>query len=90
MSLEIPKVNVRLCSVAQLCLTLCNPMDCSPPGSFFVRFSRQEYWYGLPLPSPRDLPSPGITPTSPVSPALAGEFFTTEPAGKPTFFLTCP
>ena len=83
MSLEIPKVNVRLCSVAQLCLTLCNPMDCSPPGSFFVRFSRQEYWYGLPLPSPRDLPSPGITPTSPVSPALAGEFFTTELPGKP-------
>ena len=77
------KVKVHLCSVAQLCLTLCNPMDCSLPGSSFMRFSRREYWYRLPLPSPRDLPSPGIAPTSPVSPALAGEFFTTELPGKP-------
>ena len=43
-------------------------------------FSRQEYWSGLPFPSPGDLPDPGIKPTSP---ALAGRFFTTEPAGKP-------
>ena len=34
-------------------------------------FSRQEYWSGLPFPSPRDLPDPGIKPASPVSPALA-------------------
>ena len=33
-------------------------------------FSRQEYWSGLPFPSPRDLPNPGIEPVSPVSPAL--------------------
>ena len=33
-------------------------------------FSRQEYWRGLPSPSPRDLPDPGIKPASPVSPAL--------------------
>ena len=36
-------------------------------------FSRQEYWSGLPIPSPEDVPDPGIKP---VSPALAGEFFT--------------
>ena len=36
--------------VAQSCLTLRDPMDCSPPGS--MGFSRQEYWSGLPLPSP--------------------------------------
>ena len=42
-------------------------------------FSRQEYWSGLPFPSPGDLPSPGIEP---VSPALAGRFFTTVPPGK--------
>ena len=42
-------------------------------------FSRQEYWSGLPFPSPGDLPDPGIEP---VSPALAGEFFTTELPGK--------
>ena len=39
-------------------------------------FSRQEYWSGLPFPSPGDLPNPGIEPTSP---ELAGRFFTTEP-----------
>ena len=45
-----------------------------------IGFPRQEYWSGLPLPSPGDLPNPG---TEPESPALAGRFFTTEPPGKP-------
>ena len=40
-------------------------------------FSRQRYWSGLPFPPPGDL-HPGIKPESPVSPALAGRFFTTE------------
>jgi len=40
-----------------------------------MRFSRQEYWSAIPPPG--DLPSPGIKPTSRMSPALAGEFFTT-------------
>ena len=44
--------------------------------------SRQENWSGLPFPSPGDLPNRGIEP---VSPALAGGFFTTEPLGKPSF-----
>ena len=39
-------------------------------------FSRQEYWSGLPFPSPGDLPDPGIEPASLASPALAGGFFT--------------
>ena len=43
-------------------------------------FSRQEYWSGLPFPSPGDLPDPGIKP---MSLALAGRFFTSEPPGKP-------
>ena len=42
--------------------------------------SRQEHWSGLPFPSAQDLPYPEIEP---VSPALAGGFFTTEPPGKP-------
>ena len=42
-----------------------------------MEFSRQEYWSGLPCPPPGDLPDPGIKPMSPVSPALAGGFFTT-------------
>ena len=41
-----------------------------------MELSRQEYWSGLPFPIPGDLPDPGIEPTSPVSPALAGGFFT--------------
>ena len=45
-------------------------------------FPWQKYWSGLPFPSPGDLPDPGIKPTSPVSPALAGRFFTTEPTGS--------
>ena len=41
--------------VAQLCPTLWDPMDCSPPGSSAMGFSRQDYWNGLPLPSPKVL-----------------------------------
>ena len=55
---------VCACSV-KLCRTLCNPMDCSPPGSSVHGFPRQEYWSGLPFPSPGDLPDSGIKPTSP-------------------------
>ena len=40
-------------------------------------FLRQEYWSGLPFPTPGDLPDPGIKPVSLASPALAGGFFTT-------------
>ena len=43
-------------------------------------FSRQEYWSGLPFPSPRDLPNPGIEPRSP---ALQAEPLTSMPPGKP-------
>ena len=45
-----------------------------------MEFSRPEYWSGEPLPSPRDLPNPGIEPGSP---ALQAESLTTEPPGKP-------
>ena len=42
-----------------------------------MQFSRQGYWSGLPCPPPGDLLNPGIKPTSPMPPALAGGFFTT-------------
>ena len=48
-----------------------------------MEFSRQEDWSGLPFPTPGDLPDPGIKPTSPGSPALAGGFFAAAPPGKP-------
>ena len=59
--------NVCVCVcvlVAKSCPTLCDSMDCSPPGSLSVQFSRQEYWSGLPFPSPGNLPNPGIKPGS--------------------------
>ena len=48
--------------VAQSCPTLCDPVDCSPPGFLSMEFSRQEYWSRLPFLSPGDLPNPGIEP----------------------------
>ena len=53
----------RMCVCCQSGLTLRNPMDSSPAGSSVMGFSRQEYWSGLPF------PSPGIEPGSPVTPA---------------------
>ena len=50
-------------------------MDCSPPGSSVHGIFQAGYWSGLPFPPPGDLPDPGLEPTSPVSPALAGGFF---------------
>ena len=51
-----------LFSDAQSCPTLCEPLDCSPPGSSVRGFSRQEYWNGLPFPLPRDLPAQRLHP----------------------------
>ena len=47
-------------------------------------FSRQEYWNGLPFPSPGDLPDPGIEPRSPT---LQADALTSEPPGKPLALL---
>ena len=71
------------CSVSLLCLTLCDPMDGSLPGSSVQGFPRQEYWSGLPFPSPGDLSDPGIEPGTP---ALQADSLPSEPSGKP---LTC-
>ena len=75
-------LGTALRSAAGSCLTLCDPMDYSLPGSPVHEFSRQEHWTGWPFPSPGDLPNPGIKPVSPSSPALAGGFFTTAPPGN--------
>ena len=60
----------------QSCSIFCDTEDHSPPGSSVHKFSRQEYWSGLPCPPPGDLPHPGIKPASVMSPELAGGFFT--------------
>ena len=67
-------------SCVRLCATPETAAHQAPPS---VGFFRQEHWSGLPFPSPRDLPDPGAEPASPVAPALAGRFLTTEPPGKP-------
>ena len=63
------------CLVSKSCLTLCDPVDCGPSGSSAHGISQVRTF-----PSPGDLPNPGIKP---MSPALAGGFFTTEPPGEP-------
>ena len=63
------------CMHARSSLTLGNPMGHSPPGFSVLGFSRQDYWSELPIPSPGDLPDPGIKLASPGTPALAGRFF---------------
>ena len=77
------------CSVAQSCLTLATPwtIACQPPLS--MEFSRQEYQSRLPFPPPGDLPVEDQTcggsldiGIKPMSPALAGGFFTTESPGN--------
>ena len=69
-----------LCLVGHWCPTLCNPMDCSLPGSSSMGFSRQKYWNGLPCSPPGDLPNPW---TEPRSSALQADSLPVEPPGKP-------
>ena len=47
-------------SVVQLCLTLCGPWTVVYQAPLSMEFSRQEYWIGLPFPTPGDLPDPGM------------------------------
>ena len=64
--------------VVQLCLTLCNPMDCTAhQAPLSMEFSKQEYWSGLPFLSPGDLPNPGIEPGCP---ALQADSLLSEPS----------
>ena len=58
--------------VAKLCPTLATQRSAACQGSLSMGFPRQEYWNGLPLPSPGDFPNSG---TEPVSPELAHRFF---------------
>ena len=71
------KVKVKLLSCVP---TLCDPMDCRLSGFSIHGIFWQEYWSGLPIPSPGYLPNPGIKPRSP---ALQADSLPTEPLGKP-------
>ena len=64
--------------VTQLCLTLCDPMDCSLPGSSVHGILQARILEWLPFLSPGDLPDPGIEPASP---ALQADSLPSEPLG---------
>ena len=59
------------------------PVDCSMPGSSVHGIFQQEYWSGLPFPTPGDLPDPRIEPESLMFPLLAGRLFPAVPPGRP-------
>ena len=61
---------------------LVTPWTVSHQAPLSMGFSRQEYWSGLPVPAPGDLPYPGIDPRSPVAPTWADTLFPTAPPGK--------
>ena len=61
----------------QSCLTLCDPMDYSQPGSSAQEILQARILEWVALLLSRDLPDPGIKPVSLTSPRLAGRFFTT-------------
>ena len=71
------KVKVKSLSCVRLFAT---PWTVAHQAPLSIGFSRQEYWSGLPFPSPEDLPVPGIEPRSP---SLQADALTSEPLGKP-------
>ena len=67
-------------NATQLCPTLCDPMGCSPPCSSVLGILQQEYWSGLPFPSPGDLADQEIKSGSP---AFQADSLLSEPKRKP-------
>ena len=74
---------MKLLSCVRLFVT---PWTVAYQAPLSMGFSRQEYWSGLPFPSPEDRPDPGIEPRSP---ALEADALTSEPPGKPMTNLDC-
>ena len=63
---------------------IATPQTVAHQAPLSMGFSRQEYWSGVPLPSPGDLPDPGIEPRSP---SLQADTLTSEPPGLPTYLV---
>ena len=72
-------VSEKVKSLSRVCL-FATPWTIAYQAPPSMGFSRQEYWNGLPFPSPRDLPDPGIEPRSP---SFQADALTSEPPGKP-------
>ena len=77
-------MRVYVCLVAKLYLTLCDPVDCSLPGSSVHRISQARTLEWVSIYFSKGSSQPGIEPAAT---ALAGGFFTTEPPGKPLYSL---
>ena len=73
-----------LCAQSLGCVRLfVTPWTVPRQAPLSMGFSRQEYWSGVPSPSPGDLPDPGVEPLSPASPAPQADSLPSEPPGKP-------
>ena len=78
---QVPRVcSACACSAAQLCLSLCDPVHCSPPGSSVHGILQAGILEWVAIPSPGDLRNPGINPGSP---ALQADSLLSEPPEKP-------
>ena len=78
---EREKERENCCKQQKTCLkTFATPWTAASQAPPFMGFSRQEYWSGLPFPSPGDLPDPGIEPGSPT---LQADALPSKPPGKP-------
>ena len=77
------KMKVKSLSHVQLFVT---PWSIAHKAPLSMEFSRQEYWSGLPFPSPGDLPDPGIEPGSL---ALQSDALLSKPEGKPDWIISC-
>ena len=76
--------NTQSVLVAQSCPTLCDPMDCRPPGSSVYGVLQARILEWVPFPSPGDLPDPGVEPSFP---ALQAHSILSEQPGKPPMYL---
>ena len=76
-----------VCQLLSCVLRFAAPRTVASQAPLSMGFSRQEYWSGLPFPSPRDLPNPGIEPGSPT---LQTDSLLCEPQGKPLSLLGLP
>ena len=74
--LSFPARGLSVCALSHVQL-FATPWTTAHQTPLSMEFPRQEYWNGLPFPTPGDLPDPGTELASLVSPALAGGFFTT-------------
>ena len=66
---------VHASSLSHICL-FAAPWAIARPDALSMEFYRQDYWSGLPFPTPGNIPNPGVEPMSLVSPTLAGGFLT--------------